>query len=163
MLFEYRVRLWLVEYGSIRLYLILWNKLWFFYRVLFVYGLIYKYIYIYSLLPQILTIAWSLLKRNLPDCNKYSKYSNYSVCVDVSVIECVSLYVYLWFSMCLWFCVSFCVSVFVNVCFVCQCAGGCKCMFVRVSVYENVCKFVPLRALLHMIVYILKRVKLFLK
>ena len=58
------------------------------------------------------------------------------------------------------FCVSFCVSECVNVCFVCQCAGGCKCAFVRFSVCENVCKFVPLRALLRMIVYILRRIQI---
>ena len=53
-----------------------------------------------------------------------------------------------------------CLSVCVNVCFVCQCAGVCKCVFVRVSVCENVCKFIPLRALLRMIVSILRRIQI---
>ena len=121
MLFEYRVRLWLVEYGSIIFYLILWNNLWFLYWVVFVYGWVYKYIYIYSLLPQIHTTAYSLLKRNIPDCNKYIKYNKYSVCVGVSVIVC--------------YCVSVCVYHFVYH-FVCHYVRMCECVFC-----VSVCRF----------------------
>ena len=125
MLFEYRVRLWLVEYGSIIFYLILWNNLWFLYWVVFVYGWLYKYIYIYPLLPHIHTTAYSLLKRNIP-YNKYSKYNKYSVCVGVSVIVC--------------HCDSVCVYHFVYhfVCpYACLCSYSCSVFVFVVEFYEN--------------------------